>query len=136
MRRLAPMAVLLAHAACDDTQTADRAPSNMYVHVYVESGDSPGMDSTDTPLRASVSLEAQEGTTEVADTTGPDGVAIFLELPGGRYTISHEPTALPDGLERVGSHRQTVVAPLAGADSVFANFVYRDTVTAPAGARD
>ena len=124
----APLAIL---AACDDPQTADRAPSDLYVHVYVEHDDSLGMGPTDTPLRASVSLAAQSGETEAADTTGPEGIAIFLDLPGGAYTVSHEPTALPDGLERVGSHRQTVVLPLAG-DSVVARFVYRDTVSAPA----
>ena len=135
IRKLVLVGALAMLAACDDTQTPDRAPSDIYVHVYVERDDSLGMGPTDTPLRANVSLAAQDGPTQASDSTGGDGIAIFLDLPGGPYTVSHEPTELPDGLERVGSHRQTVVAPLAG-DSVIARFVYRDTLSAPAGAAD
>lgn len=136
MRPATLMAALCALAACDDPQQIDRAPSDLYVHVYVERDGSVGMGENDTPLRASVTVIGQEDDFEAADTTGPEGIATFLEVPGGAYTVSHAPTDLPFGLERVGSHRQTVIAPAAG-DSVVTRFVYRDTVVsaAPAGAR-
>ena len=139
MRRPFPpsLAALVALAACSDPQQVDRSPSDFYVHVYVERDDSVGLSSGDTPLRASVSVSAREGEFEAADTTGPEGIAVFREVPFGAYTVSHEPTELPQGLARSGSHRQTVIAP-AGGDSVVTRFVYHDTTTsvAPSAARD
>ena len=128
MRRIAPVLACVLIAACDDPQRVDRAPSDFHVQVYVERDDSVGMGEADTPLRADVTVEGQERVFEAADSTGPDGIVAFLELTHGAYTVSHEPSALPTGLELVGSYRQTVVAPPAG-DSVVARFVYRDTTT-------
>ncbi|HEX6589606.1 MAG TPA: hypothetical protein VF039_11320 [Longimicrobiales bacterium] len=132
VRPLAPATALLALAlgACENPGAIDRSPSDLYVSVYVERGDSLGMQEGDTPLRAGVSVASQESAAEASDSTGPDGIAGFLQVPGERYTVSHEPTELPAGLERLGSDRQTVVLPPGGASDTV-RFVYRDTTSAP-----
>lgn len=136
MRRCAKLVALLSLAACDVPAQVDRGESDLYVQVYVERDDSAGMGAADTPLRASVTLQGNQTTVERVDSTGADGLVIFEALPPDAYLMSHEPSALPDGLERVGSYRQTVVAPTAG-DSVLTRFVYRDTtVVAPPAATD
>ena len=132
VRLLAPAMALLALAlsACEDPGAIDRSPSDLYVSVYVERGDSLGMQEGDTPLRAGVSIVSQESATEASDSTGPDGVAAFLQVPGERYTVSHEPTEPPAGHARLGSDRQTVELPPGGASDTV-RFVYRDTTSAP-----
>ena len=139
MARAVALVAVLAGAvvACDEPQSVSRGPADVHVHVYVERDDTLGMGATDTPLRANVTLHGEESPfAEAADSTGADGVAIFGQMPGGRYTVRHEPTDLPAELEPQGSDAQTVVTPFTG-DTAVVRFVYRATTTAgPPASRD
>lgn len=122
-RAAALLTTLTLLASCDDGVGPSGDISDFEVQVYVEDGDSVGMNASDTPLEANVSVTSNLDGEVVVAETGPDGVASFADLPAGSYTVTHTLTNGDAGLDLQGSATQTVVAPFDGG-TVITRFVY------------
>ncbi|MGK7313585.1 MAG: DUF5689 domain-containing protein [Candidatus Longimicrobiales bacterium M2_2A_002] len=124
MMAAALAAGILGVTACDDG-TDPVATATVEVLAYVDANNSNSYDTGDEPVEGATVTLSMVGSTasDLTQTTGGDGVAIFSAVEIGSYTASIEPPASLTGAALASASTPTVVVDQDGA-TVSASFRY------------